>query len=447
MKKIHITTLGCDKNTVDAQLMLGSLKAHGYEIEADPRQAQVIIVNTCCFIQSAKEESIDYILEYAAYKNQGFCETLVVAGCMAERYHESLAQEIPEIDGFLGVGNIDNIINLLDQIASERRVATYAGNIDAPYDEAAPRYIADGTVTAYLKISEGCDHHCTYCVIPKIRGRHRSRLPENIYREAAMLERKGVKELIVIAQDITQYGSDLSGNINLAALLARLAEDFDFHWIRLLYMYPEGITEELLDVIQTHQNICHYFDLPIQHTEDRILKRMGRQINQAQLFEKIDMIRNKLPDAILRTAIITGFPGETEADHQGLLNSLQRLKIDRLGAFTYSQEEGTPAASMPDQIPEAVKERRIQEIYTGQAAILEASNASFVGGTYEVLIEDQEDAENYSGRMYSDAPDVDCMVFVNNGGERELRVGNFYKIRIVQALDYDFIGDVENEPT
>ncbi|MDO4288123.1 MAG: 30S ribosomal protein S12 methylthiotransferase RimO [Eubacterium sp.] len=447
MKKIHITTLGCDKNTVDAQLMLGTLREQGYEIEADPREAQIIVVNTCCFIQSAKEESIDYILEYVSYKNQGLCETLVVAGCMAERYHESLAQEIPEIDGFLGVGNIDNIVDLIQKIEGERQVTTFAGNIDAPYDEAAPRYIAEGSVTAYLKISEGCSHHCTYCVIPKIRGRHRSRLPENIYKEAAMLANKGVKELIVIAQDITQYGSDLPGDINLARLLTHLAEDFNFHWIRLLYMYPEGITEELLDVIKSHENICHYFDLPIQHTEDRILKRMGRQITQAQLFEKIDLIREKLPDAILRTAIITGFPGETEEDHQGLLKSLKRIKIDRLGAFTYSQEEGTPAAVMPDQIPEDVKERRAQEIYAGQEAILEASNAGFVGGVYEVLIEDQEDAENYSGRMYSDAPEVDCMVFVNNGGERELRVGNFYKIRIVQTLDYDFIGDVENEPT
>ncbi len=448
MKKIHITTLGCDKNTVDAQLMLGTLAEKGYEIEADPRDAEVIIVNTCCFIQSAKEESIDYILEYVSYKEQGLCDTLIVAGCMAERYHESLKEEIPEVDGFLGVGNIDNIIELLDHIEKERSVKVYAGNINAPYDEAAPRYIADHTVTAYLKISEGCNHHCTYCVIPKIRGRHRSRQPEQIYKEAAMLESKGVQELIVIAQDITQYGSDLADGMNLAKLLKHLSEDFDFHWIRLLYMYPEGITEELLDVIKSHSNICHYFDLPIQYTEDRILKRMGRQINQEQLFEKIDMIREKLPDAVLRTAIITGFPGETEEDHRGLLASLQRLKIDRLGAFTYSQEEGTPAATMPDQIPEEVKERRIQEIYAGQEAVLEASHDRFVGGVYEVLIEEQEDADCYSGRMYSDAPEVDCMVFVNNGGERELRVGNFYKTKIVQALDYDFIGDVEeNELT
>lgn len=446
MKKIHITTLGCDKNTVDAQQMLGVLAENGYAIEPDPTQAEIIVVNTCCFIQAAKEESIEYILEYAGYKESGPCETLVVAGCMAERYHEELAEEMPEVDGFLGVGHIDNIIDLLEDLESGKGRETLSGDIDRPYQEEMLRYIEDNTVTAYLKISEGCDHHCTYCVIPKIRGKHRSRRPEAIYKEAAYLEKKGVKELIVIAQDITQYGNDLDGEINLAGLLKRLSEDFSFHWIRLLYLYPEGITEELLDVIADHSNICHYFDIPIQHTEDKILRRMGRPVTKAHLFEQVGLIREKLPDAVLRTAIITGFPGETEEDHEGLLAALRALKIDRLGVFKYSQEEGTPAAEFPDQVDEAVKERRWAEIYGQQEEITAEANEAFVGRSLDVLIEEMDAPGAYSGRTYGDAPEIDCMVFVNSG-EEVLDIGNFYKVKIIQTLDYDLIGDVENELT
>ncbi|CAK7032963.1 MAG: Ribosomal protein S12 methylthiotransferase RimO [Eubacterium sp.] len=446
MKKIHITTLGCDKNTVDAQQMLGMLAENGYTIEPDPAQAEIIVVNTCCFIQAAKEESIEYILEYAGYKESGPCEILVVAGCMAERYHQELAEEMPEVDGFLGVGHIDNIIDLIKSIESGRGGETLAGDIDRPYLEEMPRYIEDNTITAYLKISEGCDHHCTYCVIPKIRGRHRSRQPEAIYREAAYLEEKGVRELIIIAQDITQYGNDLDEEIDLAGLLTRLSEDFSFHWIRLLYMYPEGITEALLDVIAGHENICHYFDIPIQHTEDKILKRMGRPVSKSHLFEQVGLIRKKLPDAVLRTAIITGFPGETEEDHEGLLASLRALKINRLGVFKYSQEEGTPAAAFPNQVDEAVMERRWNEIYGQQEEITAEANEAFVGKSLDVLIEEMEMPGTYSGRTYGDAPEIDCMVFANSG-EEVLDIGNFYKVKIIQTLDYDLIGDVESELT
>lgn len=446
MKKIHITTLGCDKNTVDAQQMLGMLAENGYTIEPDPAQAEIIVVNTCCFIQAAKEESIEYILEYAGYKESGPCEILVVAGCMAERYHQELAEEMPEVDGFLGVGHIDNIIDLIKSVESGRGGETLAGDIDRPYLEEMPRYIEDNTITAYLKISEGCDHHCTYCVIPKIRGRHRSRQPEAIYREAAYLEEKGVRELIIIAQDITQYGNDLDEEIDLAGLLTRLSEDFSFHWIRLLYMYPEGITEALLDVIAGHENICHYFDIPIQHTEDKILKRMGRPVSKSHLFEQVGLIRKKLPDAVLRTAIITGFPGETEEDHEGLLASLRALKINRLGVFKYSQEEGTPAAAFPNQVDEAVMERRWNEIYGQQEEITAEANEAFVGKSLDVLIEEMEAPGTYSGRTYGDAPEIDCMVFANSG-EEVLDIGNFYKVKIIQTLDYDLIGDVESELT
>lgn len=447
MKTIHITTLGCDKNAVDAQQMLGLLARNGYVIEPDPKKAAIIVVNTCCFIQSAKEESIAYILEYAGYKTGGgACEMLIVSGCMAERYYEELRDELPEVDGFLGVGHIDNLIDLIADIEAGRKHTGRIGNIDREYIESIDRFIEMGTTTAYLKISEGCSHHCTYCVIPKIRGRHRSRRPEAIYKEAAYLKKRGVRELILIAQDITQYGSDLDEAVDLADLLTRLAEDFDFTWIRLLYMYPEGITDKLLDVIARHSCICHYFDLPMQHTEDKILKRMGRQIDKAGIFDTVARIRRKLPDAVLRTAIITGFPGETEADHQGLLASLADLKIDRLGVFTYSQEENTPAATMPDQIDEAVKEARRAEIYTKQQAILAECNGRFVGNTYEVLIEGQEDATTYTGRLYADAPEVDCIVFVDSKG-KALSVGSFYKTRILHTMDYDLIGEVENEFT
>ena len=446
MKKIHITTLGCDKNTVDAQQMLGMLAENGYTIEPDPAQAEIIVVNTCCFIQAAKEESIEYILEYAGYKESGPCEILVVAGCMAERYHQELAEEMPEVDGFLGVGHIDNIIDLIKSIESGRGGETLAGDIDRPYLEEMPRYIEDNTITAYLKISEGCDHHCTYCVIPKIRGKHRSRQPEAIYREAAYLEEKGVRELIIIAQDITQYGNDLDEEIDLAGLLTRLSEDFSFHWIRLLYMYPEGITEALLDVIAGHENICHYFDIPIQHTEDKILKRMGRPVSKSHLFEQVGLIRKKLPDAVLRTAIITGFPGETEEDHEGLLASLRALKINRLGVFKYSQEEGTPAAAFPNQVDDAGMERRWNEIYGQLEEITAEANEAFVGKSLDVLIEEMEAPGTYSGRTYGDAPEIDCMVFANSG-EEVLDIGNFYKVKIIQTLDYDLIGDVESELT
>ncbi|MEG0074368.1 MAG: 30S ribosomal protein S12 methylthiotransferase RimO [Eubacterium sp.] len=442
MKKIHITTLGCDKNTVDAQLMLGMLKQNGYTLEPDPGSAEIIVVNTCCFIQAAKEESIDYILEYSHFKETGSCDVLIVSGCMAERYHEALAIEIPEIDGFLGVGHVNNIIDLLDDIRSGAKNEVLSGNINSPYIENVDRFIEEDTVTAYLKISEGCDHHCTYCIIPQIRGKHRSRKPADIYKEAAYLEKKGVSELILIAQDVTQYGRDLDGEENLGRLLTRLSEDFNFHWIRLLYLYPEGITEELLHVIENHPNICHYFDLPIQHTEDKILKRMGRQITKEALFKKIKRIRSILPDAVLRTSIITGFPGETEEDHLGLLASLKALKIDRLGVFKYSQEEGTPAAEFPNQIKEEVMDQRFNDIYKQQEIITAEANQTFVGKILDVIIETMEEPGTYSGRLYGDAPEIDCVVFVDSK-EGSLDIGNFYKVKIIQALDYDLIGDVE----
>lgn len=435
--KIYLNTLGCDKNTVDAQQMLGSLSGAGYEIVDQPEGADVIIVNTCCFIDAAKEESIDTILALAETKKLGTETKLFVTGCMAERYTAELRAEIPEIDGFLGVGHIDEVVDFVNRgLASEQPVVT--GDIDRPYHEDMERYLTPGAATAYLKISEGCDHHCTYCVIPNIRGKHRSRRPEAILAEAKKLAESGVKELILIAQDTTQYGNDLAEEINLAGLLKQLEAQGGFTWIRLLYMYPEGISEELLSVMAESKVICHYFDLPIQHTEDAILKRMGRQIDKASLYEKIAAIRQAMPDAVLRTAIITGFPGETEEDHAGLLASLAELRFDRLGAFKYSQEEGTPAAEMADQIPAETKERRWHEIYTQQQGITAAANRSFVGKTHPVLIDEVGEEGVCEGRMYSDAPEIDCAVIMEDA---TLKKGAFYDILITDSFDYDLIGE------
>lgn len=442
--KIHMTSLGCDKNNVDAEQMQGALSVSGHGIVENPADADVLIVNTCCFIDSAKEESIDTILEVAQFKKVGQQKYLLVTGCMAERFHQELAESVPEIDGFIGVGHIDAIVSTVESLdkAAEKKIQT--GDINCPYNEEMPRYMKDGQWTAYLKISEGCDNHCTYCVIPQIRGKHRSRKPEDIYREAAFLQDKGVRELILIAQDTGRYGCDLEDfdkdNINLAKLVAHLAENYKFTWIRILYLYPEGITDELLTVMASHENICHYLDMPIQHTEDRVLQRMGRRVDRKTIFKTVARIREIMPDVVLRTSIITGFPGETEAEHEALLTALAELKIDRLGAFMYSREDGTPAAAMEDQIAEDVKQRRFQEIYEQQQGITAKVNRRFVGNTYQALIETKDENGVYGGRIYADAPEIDCAVLIESGNYEP---GHFYEIPIIDSFEYDLIGGTQ----
>ena len=447
-KRIHVTTLGCDKNTIDSQLMLGLIEERNYLIQEDPREAEIIIVNTCCFIQEAKEQSIDYILEYVEYKKQGNCEVLIVAGCMAERYHQELSAEIAEIDAFLGVGHFDDIIALLDRFEAsgeKTQDQSYLGDIDKPQMTGVGRYIPEGTVSTFVRISEGCDHHCTYCAIPKIRGKYRSRTSQDIFAELRYLESKGIRELILIGQDLAPYGTDREEDYNLPKLLEAIARDFSFRWIRMMYLYPEGITRELLAVVKKYPAICQYFDIPLQHTEDAILKRMGRQMSAARITNLVSLIRATLPQAVLRTSIITGFPGETDADHRALLKSIERLSFDHLGVFRYSQEENTPAAEFEDQISEAVKERRYDEIMMAQQKISLQNKQRFVGQTLEVLIEDLDEGE-YRGRFYGDAPDIDGNVFVDSQ-EQPLAIGSFYPVKIVNALEYDLIGDVENELT
>ncbi|SEA25759.1 SSU ribosomal protein S12P methylthiotransferase [Eubacterium aggregans] len=436
-QSVYIETLGCDKNTVDSQTMLATLRGARYTVAKAPEDADIIIINTCCFIEAAKAESIDRIFEYLPYKTEGKCGIFVVAGCMAQRYAQELKTELPEVDFYLGVNNLEDLLSLID---GSRQTNTLIEEEDKTYKEAVvERWVEDGDVTAYLKISEGCDKHCTYCAIPRIRGHYRSRRPEAILSEAKSLRDQGVEELILIAQDLTQYGSDLEEGVTLATLLKELAEAVDFKWIRLLYLYPEGIDGELLEVVRTHNNICHYFDMPIQHTEDSVLKRMGRQIDRQTIFEKVAMIRKALPDVVLRTTIITGFPGETEEEFEAMLAALSELGFERLGAFAYSLEEGTPAAKMVNQLPGEVKEARRRRIYEQQEDITALKNQEMVGKTIEVLVEETDGDEVFYGRTYGDAPEIDCGVIIEDA---DLVCGTFYPVSVTNSIGYDVIGSI-----
>ena len=458
MKTLHMTTLGCDKNTIDSEMMLGLIEEKHYEIVDDPQGAEIIIVNTCCFIQSAKEQSIDYILEYVAYKNSGRCQMLIVAGCMAERYHRELAAEIPEIDGFLGVGHFDNVLELITYLenpaAADHRdqlrhevpaiASQFLGDIDKPIIEAR-RYLKAGTVSTFVRISEGCDHGCTYCIIPKIRGKYRSRHHQEIFAELQDLQERGIKEIILIGQDIAPYGQDLDEGLDLPELLEKIATAFDFTWIRMMYLYPEGITDKLLAVVKQQPTICQYFDIPLQHLNDAVLKRMGRKMSFDQIAKLVGKIRQTLPDAVLRTSLITGFPGETTTQHDDLIKKIKVLPFDHLGVFKYSQEENTPAAEFDQQISEDEKEKRYDEIMMAQQTVSHANKQRFIGRTLSVLIEGVEDG-SYFGRFYGDAPEIDGTVFVDSN-DTPLTIGNYYSVKIVNALEYDLIGDMQNEFT
>lgn len=423
-RKVYLISLGCDKNTVDAEYMLGDLIRAGFDLTQDPDEADLFIVNTCCFIDAAKEESVDAILSTLPYLNENGAR-LIVSGCMAERYRQELAEEIPEIDGFIGVKQTERILSLFD---------------DAKDLETGPeRILLDDAVSAYLKISEGCSRNCTYCAIPGIRGRHRSRAPEDILEEARLLEKQGVKELILIAQDLTQYGEDHPEYGDFPALLDRLAKETNFPWIRLLYLYPEGIDERLVDVIAAHSNILPYFDIPIQHTRQTILRRMGRRISPGEIESRIQLLRDRLDGVVIRTSIITGFPGETDRDHEAMLADLSRIGFDRLGVFAYSQEENTPAAGFPDQISDEVKTERAAQIMNQQEQIAALRNRRFIGNTYPVLIETIEDGVA-EGRFYADAPEIDGCVVIET--DRDLIPGEFYDVRIVQSAGYEFSGEL-----
>ena len=433
-------SLGCDKNLVDTEVMLGLLASRGYQMIDDETQADVIVINTCCFIHDAKEESIQTILEMAEYKKTGPLKALIVTGCLAQRYKDEIVKEIPEVDAVLGTTSYDKIVEAIDK-ALEGEVSIELTDIDALPRVETKRLVTTGGHFAYLKIAEGCDKHCTYCIIPKIRGNFRSVPMEQLLEEAQMLADQGVKELILVAQETTLYGKDIYGEKSLHVLLKKLCRIGGIQWIRILYCYPEEIDDNLIQVMKEEKKICHYLDLPIQHASNEILKRMGRRTSKEQLIEIIEKLREEIPDITLRTTLITGFPGETKEQHEELMEFVDQMEFDRLGVFTYSPEEDTPAAEMPDQIPEEVKEDRQAEIMELQQDIAFDLAEDMIGREVLVMIEGKVADENaYVGRTYKDAPNVDGLIFVNT--EEELMSGDFARVKVTGALEYDLIGEL-----
>ena len=443
--KILFISLGCDKNLADSEEMLGLLTGSGHEIVDSEEEAEAIVVNTCCFIHDAKEESINTILEMAEYKKSGICQVLIVTGCMAQRYKEEIVQEIPEVDAVLGTTSYDDIVQALNEASAGKHFEEFK-DINFLPEDSGRRVITTGGHFGYLKIAEGCDKHCTYCIIPSLRGNFRSVPEERLLAQAEYMASQGVKELILVAQETTVYGTDLYGKKTLHLLLRKLCQIKGIRWIRILYCYPEEIYDELIQVMKEEKKICHYLDLPIQHCSDRILKRMGRRTSKAQLVEIITKLRKEIPDIVLRTSLITGFPGETEEDHQELLEFVDEMEFDRLGVFTYSPEEDTPAATMKDQIPEELKDERRDEIMELQQEISLDKGNQRIGQEMLVMIEGKVSGESaYIGRTYMDAPKVDGYMFVQTG---ELMVtGDFAKVRVTGALEYDLIGELTDEYT
>ena len=443
--KILFISLGCDKNLVDSEVMLGLLTKNGYTLTDDETKADVIVINTCCFIHDAKEESINTILEMAQYKEQDL-KALVVTGCLAERYKDEILKEIPEIDAVLGTTSYDSIVEAVNK-ALEGKVYEHYESIDhLPDNSSVERIVTTGNHMAYLKIAEGCDKRCSYCIIPKIRGSFRSVPMEELLKEAKHLAADGVRELVLVAQETTLYGKDLTGEKQLPVLLRELCKIEGIEWIRLLYCYPEEITDELIEVIKTEEKVCNYIDMPIQHSENQILQKMGRRTSREDLVEVIQKLRKEIPDIAIRTTLITGFPGETQEDHQGLMNFVKECKFERLGVFTYSPEENTLAAEFEDQIDEEVKEQRRDEIMTLQQEISFEHTQELVGKVIRGMVEGYLYEDNiYVGRSYMDAPNVDGCVFINS--QEELMTGEFVYVKIIQGREYDVIGEVEYEFT
>lgn len=479
MKNVLMISLGCDKNLVDSEKMLGLLAEHGYTIVEEETEADAIVINTCCFIHDAKEESIETILEMAAWKEKGRVKALVITGCLAQRYKDEIAKELPEVDAVIGTTGYTEIVNVLDELLGEagtvselgeNNAAPDSGDSSFPDDDrqkvsgrplfccpaidlrtpslSDKRMVTTGSYTAYLKIAEGCNKRCTYCVIPYIRGRYRSFPMEDLLDEAGRLVDGGAKELILIAQETTVYGEDLYGKKMLPELLRKLCALDGLAWIRILYCYPEEITDELIQVMKEEKKVCHYLDIPIQHSEDSILKQMGRKTDRAELTALIRKLRTKIPDIVLRTTLITGFPGETEEEFFRMKEFVEEMRFDRLGVFTYSPEEGTKAAAMEGQIDEECKEARRDAIMELQQQISAGAAAAMVGKEMPVLVEGYLYEEDiYVGRTYMDAPKVDGNVFIR--AEEEMISGDIVPVRITGASEYDLMGDViyENEFT
>ncbi|MCJ7860936.1 MULTISPECIES: 30S ribosomal protein S12 methylthiotransferase RimO [Clostridia] len=443
--KILFISLGCDKNLADSEEMLGLLTAGGHEITDDETQADAIVINTCCFIKDAKEESVETILEMAEYKKTGSCHALIVTGCMAQRYQKEIIEEVPEVDAVLGTTSYGDIVKALEEAVAGNHFEEFR-DIDYLPDTGSKRVLTTGGHFGYLKIAEGCDKHCTYCIIPKLRGKFRSVPMERLIAQAEDMAEQGVKELILVAQETTVYGRDLYGKKSLHILLKKLCEIRGIRWIRILYCYPEEIYDELIETIRDEKKICHYLDIPIQHASDRILKRMGRRTSKQELIDIVEKLRREIPDIILRTTLITGFPGETEEDHEELKEFVDEMEFDRLGVFTYSPEENTPAAEMADQVPEEVKEERRDELMELQQEISYDRGQDRIGQELLVMIEGKvADESAYIGRTYGDAPKVDGYIFVQTG--ELLMTGDFAKVRVTGALEYDLIGVLSDEYT
>lgn len=444
--KILCISLGCDKNLVDTEMMLGLLNRDGHTFTDDEQEAEIIVINTCCFIGDAKEESINTILEMAELKETGNCKALIVTGCLAQRYKQEIIDEIPEVDGILGTTTYDEISTVLNRVLGGEGGVSCFHDLNALPQVETERIITTGGYYAFLKIAEGCDKYCTYCIIPSLRGSYRSVPMERLLAEARQLAAKGVKELILVAQETTLYGVDLYGKKMLPELLRELAKIPGIYWIRIQYCYPEEITDELIEAIKTEEKVCNYLDIPIQHASDAILKRMNRKTNQSQLREMIGKLRREIPDIALRTTMIAGFPGETEEDHEEVMAFVDEMEFERLGVFAYSAEEDTPAASFPDQIPEEVKEERRDAIMELQQDIAFDKSAAMVGRVLDVMIEGKvADEAAYVGRTYMDAPNVDGYIFVNTG---ELFMsGDFVKVKVTGSAEYDLIGEVYDEFT
>lgn len=441
--RILFVSLGCDKNLADTELMLGVLQKKGYTFTDDMEEADVAVVNTCCFIGDAKEESINTLLELGQLRREGRLKVLVAAGCLAQRYHKEIREEIPEVDALVGTAALEEIIQAVESALAGGR-EDFLRDLNAPLAVRRDRVVTTGGHFAYLKIAEGCDKRCTYCVIPKVRGNYRSIPLEELVEQARWLAAEGVRELILVAQETTLYGLDLYGEKRLPLLLRRLAQISGIYWIRILYCYPEEITEELVETIAEEPKICHYLDIPIQHASDRILKRMGRRTDQQELRSIIGRLRERIPDICLRTTLISGFPGETQEDFEELYRFVNEMEFDRLGVFPYSREEDTAAADMPDQIGEEIKAARRDELMELQQAIAFEKAEDMAGQVLTVMIEGRAvDEDVYVGRTYRDAPGVDGYLFLNTTAD--LMTGDFVKVLVTDSNEYDLIGEIYYE--
>lgn len=438
--KAGFVSLGCSKNLVDTEMMLGILREHGIELTPEPAEADILIVNTCAFIESAKEESITTILNMAEYKESGRCRSLIVAGCLGQRYGQELLDDMPEADAIIGTGAWNRIMEAVEESLKGHRVVI-AGEDKLLYDEHTPRITTTPAYTAYVKIAEGCNNRCAFCAIPYIRGAYRSRPIEDIRDEVVNLAARGVKEIILIAQDTTEYGRDLYGEPQLAKLLRTLCTVEGVHWIRTLYSYPTYFSDELIETIASEPKLVKYVDLPMQHAHDDVLRRMHRPDTQASMRALIEKLRTRIPGVTIRSTFIVGFPGETDAQYQTLRNFLEEMRLDKVGVFTYSREEGTPAYDMPNQVPEDVMQERYHDLMSLQCKISEELNHELEGRELEVLVEgrDEEQANIAVGRSYREAPDVDGQVYIE--GDTDSQIGDLVRVRVLQGFTYDVVGE------